>query len=92
LATATTFTVSIEEDMEAYRLDIVQELFFLITTSTIETEAILATGTIEAIIGTEMIIGIEIEAGIKAVITMEVGTIVTTTAAELRTETTIETT
>jgi hypothetical protein len=78
--------------MEAYRLDIVQELFFLITTSTIETEAILATGTIETIIGTETITGIETEAGIKAVTTMEVGTIVTTTAAELRTETTIETT
>jgi hypothetical protein len=78
-----------EEVTEAFRLDIAQEPFFLITTSITEIEAIPATGTKEITIGTEMTIGIEIEAGTKATAT-EIGTIATT-AAELKTGITTET-
>lgn len=73
--------------MEAYRLDTVQELFFLITTSTIETEATPATGTIETITGTETITGIETEAGTEVTIATEIGT---ATVAEPRIGTTTE--
>lgn len=83
--------VLIEEDMEAFRLDIAQELFFLITTSIIETEAIPATGTKEITIGIEMTIGIETEAGTEVTIAAEIGTIITT-VAEPKTEITTETT
>lgn len=75
--------------MEAYRLDIVQELFSLITTSTIETEAILAIGTIETITGTETITGIETEAGTEVTVAVEIGT-TTATVADPRIGTTTE--
>lgn len=82
------FTVLTEEVTEVFRLDITQELFFLITTSIIETEATPATGITETITGTETTTGIETEVGIEA-ITAEIGTIVT--AAGQRTEITTET-
>lgn len=82
--------VSTEEVTEAFRSDIVLELFSLEVMSITETEAIPATGTKEVTIGTEMTTGIEIEAGTTATVT-EIGTIATT-AAELKTGITTETT
>ena len=82
--------VSTEGVMEAFHSAIVLELFFLEVMCTTETEAIPATGTKEVAIGTEMTIGIETEAGTTAIVT-EIGTIATT-AAELKTGITTETT
>jgi len=84
------FTVLTEEVTEAFRLDTVQGLFFLIIMSIIETEAIPATGITEIITGTETTTGIETEAGIEVTIVIEIGTI-TVTVAEPKTGITTET-
>jgi hypothetical protein len=96
-------TVLIEEVTEVFRMGITQELFFLITTSIIEAEAIRVTGITEIITGTETTIGTEIEAGTEVTIATEIGTAtvaeprtgITTeiiTTAEIRDRRTIETT
>jgi hypothetical protein len=84
------FTVLTEEVTEVFRLVITQELFFLITTSIIETEVIPATGITETITGIETTTGIETEAGIEVTIAIEIGT-TTVTVAELKTGITTET-
>jgi hypothetical protein len=85
-----TFIVLTEEDMEAYLLDIVQGLFFLITTYIIEIEAIPATGAIETITGTETLTGIETEAGTEVTIGIETETgIIVIAEAAPKTEITI---
>lgn len=79
-----------EEDTEAYHLDTVQGHFFREVTSTTETEAIPATGTIETITGTETIIGIETEAGTEVTVAAGIGT-TTVIVAEPKTGITTET-